>query len=91
MDAAQERVSADLANVVGARPYGNSGQMPVDARVAVYSVHGVKGAVPHVSDAPYHVPYNERSTCIGTRSNGKSCGAKASEGGLYCEAHEDQG
>lgn len=89
--AAPLRVPADCGTVEGARPYGIGGNVPADAQAVTYSVHGVSGAVPYVSDAPYVAPsYAERATCIGTRTNGLPCKAKADEGHQFCGSHLSQ-
>lgn len=85
------RVSDHAVGVEGARPYlPGQGNLPADAQVAVYGVHGNSDARRYVSDAPYEVPYNERPLCIGTRKDGSACGAKQSPGHLHCRSHLDQ-
>lgn len=89
-EAAPARTNAMIAGASGAIPYRNGGQMPQDARQAVYSVHGSADAIPYVSDAPFIEPYNDRRTCGATRTNGKPCKAKAMPGMALCEAHNHQ-
>ena len=79
----------DTIGVVGARPHGMNGVTPADAVVTAYRPNG--HGIPYVSDAPFFLPYNERATCLGTRSNGKPCNAKqAADGSPNCEAHTGQ-
>lgn len=85
------RVSDMAVGVAGARPWGQGvGNLPTNAVTPVRSVHGAAGAVRYVSDAPYQEPYNERTTCVGTRKDGSACKAKHSPGHLTCKAHLDQ-
>lgn len=85
------RVSDHAVGVEAPRPYlPGQGNMPADARQAVYGPHGNATARRYVSDAPYEVPYLERDLCIGTRKDGSACKAKQSPGHLYCGSHQDQ-
>lgn len=91
MPTADPRIPDMAVGVEGPRPYlPGQGNLPADAQVAVYGVHGNEGARRYVSDAPYEVPYNERDLCIGTRKDGSACQAKQSPGHLTCKAHLGQ-
>lgn len=91
MPPAAPRIPADRVGVAGARPWGAGvGNLPTDARASVYTPHGGSDAVRYVSDAPYEVPYNERPLCIGTRTNGEPCKAKAEPSRLTCRSHLSQ-
>lgn len=84
-----ERRPVNHGGVEGARPYGIAGNLPANAVATTYRPHG-NGRL-YVSDAPFEAaPYNERPTCVGVRTDGNACGAKAEPGKGYCRAHDPE-